>query len=114
MKKFLSCLTVVALSFTSISSTLAAPNSSAQTSTKVTSKNKEARMLVEADIIKMQKDAVEMTRSLLQTYLKSETTESGNMKWEFTAKDSDYEVKVNTDIEKYINIISYLQGKQEF
>ena len=71
-------------------------------------------MLVEADIIKMQKDAVEMTRSLLQTYLKSETTESGNMNWEFTAKDSDYEIKVNADIEKYINIISYLQGKQEF
>jgi hypothetical protein len=36
------------------------------------------------------------------------------MNWEFTVKDSDYEIKVNTDIEKYINIISYLQGKQEF
>lgn len=113
MKKFLSCLTVVALSFTSISSTLAAPNA-VQTSTKVTSKNKETRSLVEADIIKMQKDAIGMARSLIQTYLKSETTESGNMKWDFSAKDTDYEFKVTADIEKYINIISYLQGKQEF
>ncbi len=71
-------------------------------------------MLVEADLIKMQKDAIGMVRSLIQTYLKSEATESGNMKWESSAKDSDYEFQVNTDIEKYINIISYLQGKQEF
>ena len=104
MKKILSCLTIVALSFTSISSTLAAPNSSVQTSTKVTSKNKEARMLVEADLIKMQKDAIGMVRSLIQTYLKSEATESGNMKWESSAKDSDYEFQVNTDIEKYIKL----------
>lgn len=114
MKKILCCLTIVALGFTNVSSTLAAPNSSVQTSTKVISKNKEARMLVEADLIKMQKDAVGMARSLMQTYLKSETTESGNMKWEFSVKDSDNEFQVNTNIEKYINIVSYLQGKQEF
>lgn len=114
MKKILSCLAIAILGFTSMSSTFAAPVSNMQITAKAPVKNKEARMMVESDIVKMQKDGVGIVRSLVETYVKKDKTENGNMKWAFDIKDGDNQINVNADIEKYVNVLSYLQGKQEF
>ncbi len=119
MKKILSCFTIITLGFASIPWAFAATvntKSVAVTSLTVTlpSKNKTANLAVEADIIQMQKDGVKVLRELINTYVQKDAKESGNTKWNFDINEGDTKINVEVNVEKYVKILSYLQGKQEF
>lgn len=117
MKKILSCLTLVTLGFTSISPAFAADNQNnqpvAMKNSVAFSTKKMVGQSVEADIVKMQKDGVNALRDLIATYAKKDMKETGNMKWSVSVDAGTTKTKVDLNLEKYVSIVSYLQGKQE-
>lgn len=117
MKKILSCLTLVTLGFTSVSPAFAANTKNdqpaAMKNSVAFSNKKIVGQSVESDIVKMQKDGVNALRDLIATYAKKDMKETGNMKWSVLVKAGTTETKVDVNLEKYVSIVSYLQGKQE-
>lgn len=117
MKKILSGLAAITLGLSTVQAAFAAPTvgttAVTTTSTKVVSTSKQARMDVESDILGMQQDGVQVVRSVMDKYLQ-DAKETGNMKFDLNVSSEDTQTKVSVDLEKYVSLLSFLKGDQEF